>query len=233
MIEGLFAQLSLADIHQDLYRNIVSLRKTDNLFDDLSGDSSDWNSAINLELTSKPQVFSSHQPVIQRPFEEAAWNESIDYPFRNWMKSRYSDGSFGVWYGSDTIETTAYETAFHWRFGLLEDAGFVEPGISVERSVYQIRCDAALLDLRDSITSFPALIHPTDYTFTQQVGARLNHEGHPGLTTKSARCGGDMYAMFNRNVLSNPRHSCYLTYTTIESGIRIERKPSEAWFTIL
>jgi len=231
MIDSLFSRLSLTDVHEDLFRNIVSLRKSVDLFDDLSEDPAEWTSATNLELATKPKVFSSHQPVIQRPFEESAWNASIEYPFRHWMRSRYSDGSFGIWYGSDALKTTAYETAYHWRFGFLEDAGFVQSGISVERSVYLVRCDAALLDFRACVKSVPALFHPHDYTFTNQVGLRIHHEGHPGLVTKSVRCDGDLFAVFNKGVLSNPRQSCYLTYTTTDSGIKIERKRGEAlWY---
>lgn len=232
MIDGLFSRLSLTDVHYDLFRNIVSLRKSENLFDDLSQDPAFWTSAIKLEMESRPTVFSSYQPIIQRPFEESAWNKAVEYPFKRWMQSRYSDGSFGIWYGSNTLETTAYETAYHWRFGLLEDAGFVQSGISIERSVYLVRCDAALLDFRDSVTNFPALVHPRDYSFTHQIGIRLHHEGHPGLITQSARCSGDVFAVFNRDVLSNPRQSCYLTYTTTENGINIERRPGEILLSI-
>lgn len=60
------------------------------------------------------------------PFEEAAWY-AIDHPFRYWMHNRYPDGSFGVWYGTDTVETAVHETTHHRRAGLLADAGFAEP----------------------------------------------------------------------------------------------------------
>lgn len=232
MIDNVFAGIGLAETHGDLFRNIVSIRTSQDLFDDLSDDPSDWDVAIKLELATKPGIFSSPEPVIDRPFEESHWNDAINYPFKHWMRSRYSDGSFGVWYGGDSIETTVHETVHHWRAGFLQDAGFTQPGIRVERKLYQVRCDAALVDLRPAVERFPPLVDPADYTLTHQIGAKLHREGHPGLVSKSARCDGGIYAVLNSKVLSSPRQLCFLTYTTTESGIAIEREPGVVWFKI-
>lgn len=231
-MDDFFAGLRLADTHADLYRNIVSLRVTENLYDDLSEDREDWQSAIELELQTQPFAYTSATPVIHRPFEEAVWNEAIGFPFREWFRSRYSDGSFGVWYGADTLATTIYETVYHWRNSLLADAGFTEPGISIERRVHLVRCDAALIDLRTLIAQHPKLVDGSDYTLTQQVGGRLHREGHPGLVSISARCTGDVYGILNPAVLSNPRPYCYLSYITTESGVEVERVPGKHLLSI-
>ncbi len=225
MIGDIFSAVLLAETHQDLVRNIVSLRVSEDLFDDLSAAPADWQVAIDLELATKPKSFVSATPVIDRPFEEAFWNEAIVYPFRNWMRSRYSAGSFGVWYGADTIETSVFETVHHWRTQLLQDAGFMQPGIKLERKLYEVGCDAALVDLRLVTKQFPALVDRDDYTLTHLVGAKLHREGHPGLVTKSARCPGDVYAILNPRVLSNPRPVAFLTYTTTAAGVTVEREP--------
>ncbi len=230
MIESVFARAGLAETHGDSFRNIVSLRVSENLFDDLSDDPVAWDSAMRLELETKPNFYKSPTPIIHRPFEEAAWNDAIGYPFKNWMRSRDSDGTFGVWYGADTVETTVYETAYHWRANFLADAGFLHPGIQIERKIYRVQIDAALIDLRPSVSGFPALIDAADYTLTQQVGFKLHREGHPGLVTRSARCEGDVNAVFNAAILTNPRQVCYLTYTTTNNGIAIEREPGKIWF---
>ena len=232
MIAAVFADVGLADFHGDLIRNIVSLRVSQDLFDDLSEDPEHWRSAIALEMATKPAFFVSAQPIINRPFEEAAWNDAIDYPFRHWQRSRYSDGSYGVWYGADRIETSVHETVHHWRNGFLQDADMTQPGIRIERSVYQVRCDAALLDLRPVVKRLPALVDGADYSLTQQVGARLHREGHPGVLTRSARSDGEVYPIFNRNVLSKPRQFCHLSYATTVGGVAIEREPGLCWFEI-
>lgn len=231
-MDAIFTELRLADTHSDLYRNIVSLRSQEDLYDDLSNDPSDWRQAIELELQTQPATYLSHTPIIHRPFEEAAWDEAIGFPFREWSRSRYSDGSFGVWYGSNSIDTTIHETVYHWRNSLLADAGFTAAGIKIERRVHLVRCDAALIDLRGSVTQYPMLVSANDYTITQQIGGRLHREGHPGLVTVSARCPGDVYAVLNPAVLSNPRSNCYLTYTTTDNGVDVERTPGELLLSI-
>lgn len=232
MTEDIFERIGLAETHGDLVRNIVSIRVSEDLFDDLSGDPAAWEAAIQLELDTKPKSFKSVMPIIHRPFEEADWSDAIGFPFKNWMRSRYSDGSFGVWYGGDAIETTIFETVHHWHSRLLQDAGYLQPGIKVDRKVYWVRVDAALVDLRPTVGNFPALVDPDDYTLTHQIGAKLHREGHPGLVTKSARCDGDVFAVLNPAVLSNPRQACYLTYTTTEQGVAIEREPGKIWFVV-
>ena len=232
MIENVFAGLGLAETHADLLRNIVSLRVSQDLFDDLSDEPADWNAAVALELATKPPFFTSPLPVIDRPFEDARWNDAIGYPFRHWMRSRYSDGSFGVWYGADAIETTVHETVHHWRNGLLRDAGFTQPGIRIERKIYRVRCDAALVDLRPAVTAFPLLVDPADYTLTWQIGAKLHREGHPGLVSKSARCDGEVFALLNPRLLSAPRQVCLLAYVTTGAGVAVEREPGRVWLTL-
>lgn len=232
MIRNVFAQIGLAETHADLARNIVSIRVSQDLFDDLSDAPGDWQAAIDLELLTKPRLFASSLPIIDRPFEEALWNDAINYPFKNWMRSRYSDGSYGVWYGADTLETTVHETVHHWRTGFLQDAGFTQPGIRIERKLYRVRCDAAVLDLRPLVARFPALVDPTDYTLTHQVGAKLHREGHPGLVSKSARCDGSVYTVLNARVLSTPSQLCFLTYVTTASGVAVEREQGVVWMEI-
>jgi hypothetical protein len=80
-----------------VHRNIVSLRESRNLFDDLSGDPAEQALAQQVEIAVKPLHYHSPTPVIHRPFEEAEWFNAIGWPFQHWQSSRYSDGSFGVW----------------------------------------------------------------------------------------------------------------------------------------
>ncbi len=227
-MNALFAGLTITDFHGDLHRNIVSLRGSQDLYDDLSDVPESRQVAVNLELTAKPHTHISNQPIIDRPFEEAAYNDAIEYPFSHWSRSRYSEGSYGTWYGADRLETSTHETVHHWRHGLLEDAGWQDvEGVAIERKVFLVRCDAALLDFLPKLDVFPALVDPDSYHFTHEVGARIHHDGHPGLISRSARCEGDVYAIFNSRVLSSPRQSCYLTYRLEGGFVTVERQPGE------
>jgi len=230
-MDGVFDGLTLDDFNDDIYRNIASLRGSQDLYDDLSDSPESWQAATDLEMTSKPYTYDSAHPIIDRPFEEAAFNEAISYPFENWSKTRYSDGSFGVWYGADSLKTSIYETVYHWRSVLLEDAGWGDlNGVVGERKVYIVRCNAALLDFVPKLKKHPALIDPAPggNFLTHQVGARIHHDGHPGLISRSARYeDGLIYAIFKSQVLSDPRQFCYLTYRVQDGSVAIERQPGE------
>jgi hypothetical protein len=234
MPANLFEALRLADIHQKLARNIVSIRQSQNLFDDLSPNPQDWNVAIRHEMATQPKPYTSDAPIINRPFEEATWIEAIAYPFQppNWSRSRFSDGTFGIWYGADSIETTVYETVWHWRNGLLADAGFDRAGVSIERKVFWVQCDAALVDFRPEVERVPDLVHPEHYDATQPIGKRLSREGFPGLVSRSARCNGDTFGVLNPVVLSNPDQACSLSYRIEAGRVAVEREIGVGWLNI-
>jgi hypothetical protein len=233
--ESFYDGLTLADTHHTLIRNIISLRVSEDLFNDLSVSPEDWTVAQQYEAAAKPPHYTSQAPAIDRPFEEAEWFAAIWFPFKNWTVSRYSDGSFGVWYGADTVETSVYETVHHWRSRLLRDAGFEQmvisggrESITVDRLLYGVRCDAALVDLRPHVAEYPALVDAESYHFTQPIGIRFKTEGHPGLVTISARCIGDVFAVLNPEVLSHPKIQSYLTYRLTLHGVQVNREAGDS-----
>jgi len=195
------------DLDQDIKRNIVSLRKSDNLFDDLSEGDEELNLlAIELEREVKKDIPAI---LIDRGFH---YTTAIEYPFSHepYLHSRFGDGSYPVWYGAMALETTIFETAYHMMRAELAIEGLDET-VYRERAVYNVHCHALLLDLAGKQGDYPALV-VDDYAFTQQIGKRLHGEGHPGLIAPSARCDGENVAIFRRETLSQPRLGCYLNY---------------------
>lgn len=232
-MEQLFSHLTLTDVHCNVIRNIVSIRSSQDLFDDLTSSPEEWALAQQVEDEVKPPPYQSRTPVIHRPFEDAEWFNAIGWPFKHWQASRFSDGSFGVWYGCDTVETSVHETAYHWFNGFLTDAGFEKEKVIGERKLYEVACDAALVDLRPLTATHSGLMHKTDYSTAQSAGARLHREGHPGLVTASVRHAvGQNYVVLNPDVLSNPRHHCQLSYRLEGHCIVIEKQPGVAWMEI-
>lgn len=218
------------DFDGKAYRNIVSLRESEDLFDDLTdGDAS--MSAIAAEAEAKVK---SHIPLglVERGFH---YTTSITYPFEHepYLVTRYGNGSFGVWYGSLALKTTIHETAFHM---VREESGIEgnRDPIYRERAVYLVRCQALLVDLAGKEAEFPALVGP-DYGFTQQIGERLRREGHPGLLAPSARYrGGTNMVALSPAILSEPRLFCYLTYTCDPVGrvVTVERAAGKVTATL-
>jgi RES domain len=232
-MDQLFDGLSLINVHKDLTRNIASLMTAENLFDDLSDSPTDWETAIQVELDGKPKDFNSTSPIIHRPFEDALWDNAINYPFNHWMESRFSSGAYGVWYGADSVETSVYESAYHWYSGLLKDSGLNQIGMVSERKAYLVRCDAVLINLKEKVLAYPQITDPNDYAYCQAIGARLHHEGHPGLVSRSVRnLTGETYAILRSQVLSAPRISTYFTYELKEEGIVVMENGTKEFLTI-
>ncbi len=217
-------------LKDDIFRNIVSIRISQNLFDDLSDDPEDWEVSIRLENSTKPR---DPMPALNRAFEEN-YLAAIDFPFsRNWTATRYSDGTFGTWYGAPTLETTVHETVHHFRMQL-EDVGFDRDAPVIrERKVYLVAADALVFDLRGKVKVAPELLHSTDYRLCQSIGRHI-HARHAGLMTRSARCDGDCVAIFASQHLSNPRIHCYLTYVFDPSTreVRVQRQAGKNWLRI-
>ena len=222
MFKDLFDRIS--DFNRDVCRNIVSLRESEDLFDDLSdGDPEYSKVAIDAEMRVKGNRQPHVPGVIQRSFH---YSTAIAYPFEHepYIYSRFGNGSFGVWYGSIGMETTIYETAYHMIRAESAVEGLDEVIIR-ERAVYDVHCKSILIDLRGKAENFPQLVED-DYIFTQQIGLQLHQEGHPGLLTQSARTRGVNAVIFNPSVLSNPRLKCYLKYCfdPTTTTVRVERQ---------
>lgn len=214
------------------YRNIVSLRKSRRLFARISDDADDDAAAIAAEMASRPR---RPQPLINRPFEP--WYGVVGFPFirHHWGVSRYSDGGFGVWYGSRTIDTTVFETVHHF-CSELHNRGWDrhDRPIVRERRVAKADVNALVFDLCGKQHRHPALVDSEDYGFTQAIGREIRQGNHPGLLAPSARVAdGVNVDILDPKYLSNPRDVCYLRYRHMTDGsVEIEREPGEIWLTV-
>ena len=219
------------DFHDDLTRNIPGIRASQNLFDDLSSDPADWDIAIAAEGSDRIPTPSA---LVTRPFD---YGSVITYSFdaRHWQSTRFSDGtSYGVWYGSLDIETTVYETAWHWyRFVLDSYAGEARV-IVTDRRVFDARCDALLVDLRGKESAYPGLVSRTSYAFTHKLGRYLRDQDQNGLLVRSARCDGTNAAILRHERLSRVRDRAYLTYRldVAADTLIVERTPGRKWMKV-
>jgi hypothetical protein len=216
------------DFHGDLIRNIPGIRASQDLFDDLTDDPADGAIAVAAEAAARPP---SSAPLITRPFD---YGSVVTYTFAaaHWQATRFSDGStYGVWYGARDVATTVYETAWHWYQFVLDSFPDEPREIVSERRVFDVRCDALLIDLRGKEAEHPALVSRTSYAFTQRVGRAVHEQAQNGLLVHSARCEGTNGAIFRPERLSNVRDRAYLTYRLNPPGdrMRVERTPGRKW----
>lgn len=188
----------LIEIEDVLLRNTNAARIHKNVFDDLSDQPTDWKEA---EKISK----ENHHDVELY---------AIGYVFKRerWLPSRFSDGSFPVWYGSLDVDTTFHETIFHWRDNLLADADFLDKEFPIYavRRVFQVECHSSLVDIRSKVTEYPFLTEKNRscYEQTQPIGIKCVKDGLPGLLSLSARTPqvGTNAAIFNQKCLSKPAY---------------------------
>jgi len=213
------------DFDGDVFRNIVSLRDSQDLFDDLTDEEGATRYAMAAEARVKSGIPLG---IIDRGFH---YTTAVEYPFTNepYLVSRYGNGTFGVWYGALDLETTVQETLFH----TMREEAKVEGLTGIlkrERAVYLVRTRAILIDLVGKQKSYPDLVSD-DYALTQQIAERVHNE-HPGLLAPSARCCGTNVVAFTAKILSNPRVNCYLTYSYDYSkkAAVVERGPGEVIF---
>jgi hypothetical protein len=216
----------VADFRGDLVRNIKGIRVSQDLFDDLARDAADRAIAIAAEGATR---MPSAAPLITRPFD---YGTVITFPFvpQNWHATRYSDGlHYGVWYGALELETTIYETLYHWhRF--VTDSYSLNNEVVGERRVFAVRCEAILIDLRKARE--PRLVDRNDYSFTQALGGYLSRRAQSGLLAPSARGPGTAAAILRPAALSDVRDVCYLTYRMTQDSASVERTPGEPWLRI-
>jgi hypothetical protein len=219
------------DFHGDLVRNIPGIRTSQHLFDDLSDDPTDWDVAIAAEARQRPPTDAA---LVTRPFD---YGTVISYNFdsAHWQATRFSDGTrYGVWYGSLEIETTVYETAWHWYRFVLDSYAALDREIVTERRVFDVRCDALLIDLRGKEAKHRELVDRSSYGFTQALGSYLYEQDQNGLLVRSARCNGINAAIFKASRLSRPRHRVWLTYrlNALRDRFVAERPRGRKWIAL-
>lgn len=144
----------------------------------------------------------------------APMNELLDGPFRQRRKaspSRFSDGSFPVLYTSLEAATAEAEVA-HW---LPSRVGNPSTPRVVYYSLFTCAFEGSEIDLRPKVKDWPDLVHDSDYSLCNLIGAEARSLEIDGLITWSARReNGTNVPVFSRKAVSqpNPERLVALTY---------------------
>jgi hypothetical protein len=124
--------------------------------------------------------------------------------------SRFSDGTFGVFYAARTIDTAVAETQHH-RARFM--AATREPAQELDMRVYAVDLDAALHDVR-ALPAGADVYDPDRYGASQAIAVTLREQGSDGVVYRSVRDeGGECAAVFRPRLLSGcrqERHLCYV-----------------------
>ena len=105
--------------------------------------------------------------------------------------SRFSDGTWGVFYAARSLITAVEDTVYHRERFLPATA---DPACDVEMRCYRTSIQARLHDLRGS---WPAEHDPDSYVASVKLARRLRANGSDGIVYDSVRhTGGECVAVF-------------------------------------
>jgi len=143
--------------------------------------------------------------------------------------SRFSDGSYGVYYAARSLETAVRETAYHR--GRFLAATAEAPG-EIDMRAYAGRPLKPFLDVRGP--KFPELHDPDDYATPQAFAKPRQSQGDWGIVYRSVRHeGGECIAAFRPQAVSIPVSGAALAY--VWDGTRIAKvyEKSEVLFDLV
>jgi hypothetical protein len=133
------------------------------------------------------------------------------------VASRFSDGSFGVYYAAKTLHTAIEETAYHRARFLAytrEDAG------EIDMRVYVGEVAKPLHDVRGA--DYVHLHDPDDWRPSQAFGLAMRAVRSWGIVYRSVRDpGGECIAALRPPAVTIPRQGPHLSY--VWDGARIVR----------
>jgi hypothetical protein len=131
--------------------------------------------------------------------------------FTHAQPSRFSDGTYGVYYAARELDTAVAETVYHVE-RLYRSTS--EVSADVDMLAYVAQVDGSFEDLRGTATSDPRL-DPGSYGASQSY-ARALHDGNTvdGIVYPSVRDSAhrDCVGCFRPRVISLCRPHCYVTY---------------------
>jgi RES domain len=209
----------------EAYRIINSRYPPVDIFEHVA-DPSDWDTLLRIEELTNPRVREvcgeiALVPVRERPSGPgASW---IMAAFTHIGRpSRFTDGSYGVYYAARAIETAIRETAYH--FGRFLAATNEPRGTELElRVLVSSRVDQSFHDIR---VRHPELHDPDDYRPSQAFAKPLRTSGSNGLVYNSVRhAGGTCLAVFRPKAIPCPKQGAHLRYHF--DGTHVDR-----WFRI-
>ncbi|MFO1322100.1 MAG: RES family NAD+ phosphorylase [Burkholderiales bacterium] len=124
--------------------------------------------------------------------------------------SRFSDGSYGVFYAARQRETAIAETRHHHGRFL---AATAEPPMHLSMRLYRVGLDTPLHDLRPRKAPFVAAHDPESYAASRTLAATLRREGSNGVVYRSVRHdGGECVGLFKPRAARECVHAAYLIY---------------------
>jgi len=185
----------------DLYERVASAEDFDALYA-LEGMTND---RIRDEIGDISLV-----PPEERLFGEGSSPIMAAFTHLNPQGSRFSDGSYGVFYCARKKDTAIAETRYHQALFM---AATDEPPMRLQMRLYAVKAKGQVADLREASHTDPLIVDPDNYGYAQGIGRTLRSNGALGILYPSVRhTGGQCLAALRTSLLKNCVHAAYLEY---------------------
>jgi hypothetical protein len=124
--------------------------------------------------------------------------------------SRFSDGTYGVFYCARKQDTAIAETRYH---AALFMEATREPPMRLQMRLYTVQARGEVADLREASQADPRIVDPDAYGHAQGIGRKLRSDGVRGILYPSVRHpSGECLAAFSTALLKNCLPAATLEY---------------------
>ncbi|WP_027796282.1 RES family NAD+ phosphorylase [Paraburkholderia acidipaludis] len=196
------------------YRVIPTRFPAVNLFDRVAS-AEDFEALYALEALTNDRLRTETGELDLVPREERRFGPGYGpimaaFTHLNPQGSRFSDGTYGVFYCARAKETAIAETRYHSALFL---AATDEPPLRQQMRLYTVTAAGEVVDLRDDPTADPAVLAPDNYAAGQALGRAVRTAGAPGIVYPSVRhAGGECLAALRTSLVRACHHAAYLEY---------------------
>jgi hypothetical protein len=182
-----------ATLWKHSFRLIASRYPTVGLYDAIA-DAADLDAVFAIEALTNPRLREQAGHLQQVPIDERLSGPGSTpimaaFTHLNPEGSRFSDGSYGVYYAAHDLDTAIAEVSHHRAVFL---ARTVEAAIDIDLRLITAPLNAPLHDLRGLRSSQPALYDPADYGAARALGRTLREAGSWGVLYHSVRRRGGL-----------------------------------------
>lgn len=196
----------------EVFRIIPSQYPPVNVFEGIYDSADEMETAFAIEAMTNRRLRQEAGDVHLVPRNDWVWGPGASVIMACFTHigrpSRFSDGSFGVYYGGESMATAVAETKYHREKFL---AATNEEDIEITMRVYVNRVRRPLRDLR--APRYVRLLDPDDYTESHRFGARWKRADVWGFVFPSVRReGGECVAVFRPPALTLPIAAAHLRY---------------------
>ena len=192
----------------------------------VSANDDEFLAELNLDAVAREELLN----LLSERIPQDPTAELLDGPFRLRAKfrtkTRFSNGTFPVFYSALALETSHAEMAYWFR---KDYAGNPRRNRTVYFQSFRCRFEGFEKDLRSKARDWPDLVHESDYSFCNRLGVEARAGGVDGLVVPSARHEGSNMPIFVRHAISGPQLEgiVEMTYSPDTGEVSIDYLPQE------